>query len=265
MESSWTRNWTHVPCIGRQILNHWTTREHGKFLYSTSFSTLGNAWHPWPLSILQRYACVDSYDHVYLWFLSLHLWTMKRKSRENDPSAHTDLPKLWLSLQISHRELPFLSKVYLSDRSICSGWDLYLQELRPSIAWGDTQRYLLINKGLQLLSLDRLNPNVHLSVFRFIQSDISWIPIMVQATHQTLGIQQWTQHPSAGDMLIFPQVLQSLIWKIHQRLQILSTNKVQTLLVSHSLFICLDGWMDEQIKILDIANLSYNYLTAIGS
>ena len=25
--SSRTRNWTHVPCIGRQILNHWITRE----------------------------------------------------------------------------------------------------------------------------------------------------------------------------------------------------------------------------------------------
>ena len=27
MESSQTRDWTHVPCIGRQILNHWTTRK----------------------------------------------------------------------------------------------------------------------------------------------------------------------------------------------------------------------------------------------
>ena len=27
MESSWTRDWTHVACIGRCILNHWTTRE----------------------------------------------------------------------------------------------------------------------------------------------------------------------------------------------------------------------------------------------
>ena len=27
VESSWTRNRTHVPCTGRQILNHWTTRE----------------------------------------------------------------------------------------------------------------------------------------------------------------------------------------------------------------------------------------------
>ena len=25
--SSRTRGWTHVPCIGRQILHHWTTRE----------------------------------------------------------------------------------------------------------------------------------------------------------------------------------------------------------------------------------------------
>ena len=27
VESSWTRDGTCVPCIGRQILNHWTTRE----------------------------------------------------------------------------------------------------------------------------------------------------------------------------------------------------------------------------------------------
>ena len=25
--SSWTRGSTHVPCTGRQILHHWTTRE----------------------------------------------------------------------------------------------------------------------------------------------------------------------------------------------------------------------------------------------
>ena len=27
VESSWIRDWTHVPCTGRQVLNHWTTRE----------------------------------------------------------------------------------------------------------------------------------------------------------------------------------------------------------------------------------------------
>ena len=28
MGSSWTRDRTHVPCTGRQILNHWTTRKN---------------------------------------------------------------------------------------------------------------------------------------------------------------------------------------------------------------------------------------------
>ena len=32
MESSWTRNWTRVPCIGRWIFLHCTTREALKFL-----------------------------------------------------------------------------------------------------------------------------------------------------------------------------------------------------------------------------------------
>ena len=27
VESSWTRDWTRVPCIGRYSLNHWTVRE----------------------------------------------------------------------------------------------------------------------------------------------------------------------------------------------------------------------------------------------
>ena len=27
VESSWTRDWTHASCIGRQILIHWATRE----------------------------------------------------------------------------------------------------------------------------------------------------------------------------------------------------------------------------------------------
>ena len=27
VESSWTRDRNHVPCIGRWILNHWTTSE----------------------------------------------------------------------------------------------------------------------------------------------------------------------------------------------------------------------------------------------
>ena len=38
VESSQTRDWTHVPCIGRWILNHWATREvHGNLLIVESW------------------------------------------------------------------------------------------------------------------------------------------------------------------------------------------------------------------------------------
>ena len=42
VESSWTRDQTHVPCIGRQILNHWTTRKVTTFLIISSTITLYN-------------------------------------------------------------------------------------------------------------------------------------------------------------------------------------------------------------------------------
>ena len=33
VESSWARDWTHVPCIGGQILKHWTTRGSAKEVF----------------------------------------------------------------------------------------------------------------------------------------------------------------------------------------------------------------------------------------
>ena len=42
VESSKTRNRTHVPCIGRQILNHWTTREAQKS-FSVQFSSVAQS------------------------------------------------------------------------------------------------------------------------------------------------------------------------------------------------------------------------------
>ena len=38
--SSWTRNQTHVPCIGRQILNHQTTRAVQACLFYVHYSVL---------------------------------------------------------------------------------------------------------------------------------------------------------------------------------------------------------------------------------
>ena len=37
VESSQTRDRTHVPCISRQILDHWTTREVPRHAFTTVF------------------------------------------------------------------------------------------------------------------------------------------------------------------------------------------------------------------------------------
>ena len=39
--SSWSRNWTCGPCIGRQILNHWTTRKSQPPVFSLKFLMYG--------------------------------------------------------------------------------------------------------------------------------------------------------------------------------------------------------------------------------
>ena len=36
VKSSWTRDQIHVPCFGRQILNHWATREVHMFFLAMS-------------------------------------------------------------------------------------------------------------------------------------------------------------------------------------------------------------------------------------
>ena len=61
-ESSWTRDQTHVPCIGRWILNHWTTREipfswflTHPFRFLENLFSMSNIqhwrrqWHPTPV------------------------------------------------------------------------------------------------------------------------------------------------------------------------------------------------------------------------
>ena len=40
--SSWTRDWPCVPCTGRQVLNHWTTREAPSGLFQNVNSVLSD-------------------------------------------------------------------------------------------------------------------------------------------------------------------------------------------------------------------------------
>ena len=41
--SSWTRDRTHVPCTGRWILNHWTTKEAQMFPFHSTIFTMSPA------------------------------------------------------------------------------------------------------------------------------------------------------------------------------------------------------------------------------
>ena len=58
VESSHTRHQTHVSCIGRQILNHWTTREvlviHFKYsnVYMSNPNSLNDPFPPQAAIIL---------------------------------------------------------------------------------------------------------------------------------------------------------------------------------------------------------------------
>ena len=79
--SSQTRARTHVPCIGRQILNHCATRE-------APFAFLG----PWILC-----SCSLSFFYCVLWLFLTHLW---RASHLCLPSPHSlsSFPVLFFSM-----------------------------------------------------------------------------------------------------------------------------------------------------------------------
>ena len=87
VESSWSRDWTCVCCIGKWILNHWLTREvHGCFFFVHSArDALSSLWDPpltpWPL--LQN--------------IPLRDWSKK-------PSL-TPYPQVWLKLSLSYQWL----------------------------------------------------------------------------------------------------------------------------------------------------------------
>ena len=64
MVSSWTKDWTHVPCIGRQTINHRTTREFPTYLSLTEAFFLNLDYVPCYLKFF--------YD-LWLWLYCLSL------------------------------------------------------------------------------------------------------------------------------------------------------------------------------------------------
>ena len=72
VESSWTRAWTRVPCIGRQILNHCTSRE----AQDTS-----------------NFKCVIHSSPTSFYYLeNLRLYLLKER---NNSKCHSDCWKWW--------------------------------------------------------------------------------------------------------------------------------------------------------------------------
>ena len=91
MGSSQTRDWTCVPCIGKWILNHWTTREVWLYAYlSTSTTTsflmaslcmvhsshiqiicnFGSEFCPWRASLVaQRLKRLPAMWETWVWYL----------------------------------------------------------------------------------------------------------------------------------------------------------------------------------------------------
>ena len=85
--SSRTRDWTCVPCIGRQILNHWTTRK--SLPCSLAFrcaSPMLFSSHPYPFSSSHIFASVNSsawnafpVDSLASSYLSFWYWAGSRR------------------------------------------------------------------------------------------------------------------------------------------------------------------------------------------
>lgn len=106
-------------------------------------------WTFFPLYILFNPGqCLAPLNPLYLAKICLPwlLWPSPLLVPKSQPADHeekqqvekstcsVDLPKLRLSLQISHWESAVPLQIYFSDTSICFGQDLYLQYLTQSVA-----------------------------------------------------------------------------------------------------------------------------------
>ena len=70
VKSSWTRDWTYVPCIGRQILNHWTTREVlGTSLFIATSLEMGNI-----SDVLGLLSSLEKPAKKFLLYMSSKIW-----------------------------------------------------------------------------------------------------------------------------------------------------------------------------------------------
>ena len=66
--SSWTTDRTGVPCIARQILNHWTNREAPVVNFYAYFLSSQGAFLSWvDVEFYDFFSCICWYDHIWLY------------------------------------------------------------------------------------------------------------------------------------------------------------------------------------------------------
>ena len=85
--SSWSKDQTRVPCIGRQTVNHWTTRGVPVLMSFLIISTPGRAWTG------------PGVEHTYISWL----WRLRRAVKEtwlNNKGKGTDCQKHWSQLRL---------------------------------------------------------------------------------------------------------------------------------------------------------------------
>ena len=78
VESSWSRDWIPVPCISRQMLNHWTTREVLELLWiHVVISSREGSGTP------LQYSCLEDCMDGGAWWATVH-GVAKSRTRRSD-------------------------------------------------------------------------------------------------------------------------------------------------------------------------------------
>ena len=108
MESSWTRDQTCVPCIGRQIPNHWTTREiPTDFLFAclliavVSLADLRREWK------FQRNTSGEGAKLQLLWHVKKSGYVIQLNHQSGREAKHTQGSDE--SAMPSHRNVKYIS------------------------------------------------------------------------------------------------------------------------------------------------------------
>ena len=98
----WTRDWTCVSCIGRQILNHWTTREVPRF---HPFLWLYN------IALYIKFAPLTIFRHIAQLHLSIFILLCTHYHHSSPKCFHLLKLKLCTHLTIIPRFFPFLQSL----------------------------------------------------------------------------------------------------------------------------------------------------------